>query len=66
MVDLSVALAETCFWLTLVSLLYCVPLAALAVSRRDRRTVIVTGICAAGSVIYGFLAFELGLVIAGI
>lgn len=65
-VGMGSTLAVICFYLAILSLPYCMIIACLAVWRQDFRAAIATSACAVLSIVYGLLAFQLGMIIAGI
>ncbi len=66
LVNLGSNLAGLAFYLALLTLPYCLIVGGLAGRRRDARTAIVMGICLVMAMVYGSLAFQLGLIIAGV
>lgn len=65
-VGVGSTLANVCFFLAALILLYCIVLAVIASLRGDWKAVTVGGACVVLSVLSGLLAFQLGLVIAGV
>ena len=65
-VTAGMVLATAFFWLGLLGLIYSTGLMVAAIRRRDRRSVVLASISAVASLLYGLLAVQTGLIIAGI
>lgn len=59
-------LAGLCFYLSAAGLIYCLAIIACAAWRRDGRSAAIAVIATIGTVVYGLLAFQLGLILAGV
>ena len=59
-------LAGLCFYLGAAGLIYCLAVVSCAAWRRDGRSAALAVVAAICTVVYGLLAFQLGLVIAGV
>ena len=58
--------AVICFYGGIAGLVYCLVIGCFAAWRRDGRSMALSVIAALVTVVYGFLAFHLALVIAGV
>ena len=65
-VGVAMTLTNACFVLAALTLLYGMVLVTIACIHRDAKAVVVGGASVVLSVISGLLAFQLGLVIAGV